>query len=120
MATYGLEKKNASELKKITDEVVREVLGTESLNIDKILLYGSYARGDANDESDIDIMILCDNPKEYVQEIEKKIWRAVDKIGFDNDIMIQAVVQSKDFFQYWVDVLPFYRNVRDEGVLLYG
>ena len=120
MATYGLEKKSDEELKAITDEIVRSVIDSDKLKIDKIILYGSYARGDADDESDIDIMILCDNSREYVQENEKMIWSSVDRVGYKNDIMIQAVVQSKDFFQYWVDVLPFYRNVRDEGVVLYG
>ena len=43
-------------LDKIKDTIVAEI------NPDKIILFGSYARGDHNDRSDIDLMILKKNP----------------------------------------------------------
>jgi len=49
---------NQSALKKITDKVVsaaRESLGDK---LDRVILYGSYARGDYNANSDVDIMVL--------------------------------------------------------------
>ena len=113
-------KKTDAELKMITDKIVQQLLDYNNLSVAEIILYGSYARGDANEESDIDIMILCNDDKDRVQEYEKDIWHQVDHVGFDNDIMIQTVVQAKDFFDYWVDVLPFYKNVRNDGVILYG
>lgn len=120
MSQYVLRKKTDKELKAITDSIVQKVLGNRSLSVSKIILYGSYARGDANDDSDIDIMILCNNDKHYVQEHERDIWHEVDHVGLDNDIMIQTVVQAEDYFDYWVDDLPFYRNVKNDGVVLYG
>ena len=65
-------------------------------------------------------MILCNNDKDYVQEHERNIWHEVDRVGLDNDIMIQTVVQAEDYFDYWVDALPFYKNVKLDGVVLYG
>ncbi len=120
MSEYALKKKTDEELKLITDRIVQDVLNNGNLDISKIILYGSYARGDANDDSDIDIMILCNNDKKYVQEHERDIWREVDHVGLDNDIMIQTVVQAEDYFDYWADALPFYWNVKNDGVPLYG
>ena len=120
MSQYFLKKKTNEELKRITDRIVQRVLDNRDLSISKIILYGSYARGDANDGSDIDIMILCNNDKAYVQEHERNIWHEVDHVGLDNDIMIQTVVQSEDYFDYWADALPFYKNVKNDGVVLYG
>ena len=85
MAGYGLEKKTDEELKEITDEIVQRVLDNDNLKIDKIILYGSYSRGDADEGSDIDIMILCDGSKEYVESHERELWYKVDKIAFDNE-----------------------------------
>ena len=120
MSQYILKKKTDEELKTITDRIVKKVLDNRNLSISKIILYGSYARGDANDGSDIDIMILCNNDKDYVEEHERDIWHEVDHVGLDNDIMIQTVVQAEDYFDYWVDALPFYKNVKNDGVVLYG
>ena len=120
MSQYFLKKKTNEELKRITERIVQRVLDNRDLSISKIILYGSYARGDANDSSDIDIMVLCNNDKDYVQEHERDIWHIVDHVGLDNDIMIQTVVQSEDYFDYWADALPFYKNVKNDGVVLYG
>ena len=38
-----------------------------------IILYGSYARGDYNNNSDIDIMILVDLPETEIKKIENDI-----------------------------------------------
>ena len=120
MATFGLEKKTTEELHIITKEVVDKVLAEEHLAVSKIILYGSYARGDADDESDIDIMVLCNNTEDDIEKFGREVRKQAWQIGFDHDIVIQTIVKEEDFFQYWVDVIPFYRNVRDEGVCLYG
>lgn len=51
---------------------VNEILGDR---IKKIILYGSYARGDFNKNSDIDIMILTDLTDDEIVEfrIAKRI-----------------------------------------------
>ena len=49
---------------------VNEILGER---VKKIILYGSYARGDYNESSDIDIMILTDLMEEEMYEYFIKI-----------------------------------------------
>lgn len=49
-------------IKNITFEVYEELIKLFGAKVERIILYGSYARGDFNLESDVDIMILlnCD------------------------------------------------------------
>lgn len=96
---------------------VKKILGRQ---LSKIILYGSYARGDYHENSDMDIMILTTLTDE---EIEKKETELFD-LAFDYQIAynvdISVVVKNEDHFNYWLGVLPFYNNVNREGVILDG
>lgn len=88
--------------------------------VKKIILYGSYARGDFNTSSDIDIMILTDLTDEEIVEYSEKIWDFAYDIELENDVLISPLIKNIDKFNYWLDTLPFYMNVQEEGVVLYG
>ena len=95
-------------------EEAKEAFGPK---LHRVILYGSCARGDYDDESDIDIMTILDVPREKVNdELEKSIdiSSRIDE-EFDYDILLSPVVQSKDIFYRYKDVLPFYMNVIKEG-----
>ena len=88
--------------------------------IKKIILYGSYARGDYKKDSDIDIMILTDLKDDEISEYRDKIWEFAYNIEFDNnfDINLSPLIKNIDKFNYWLEALPFYINVQNEGVVL--
>lgn len=96
---------------------VKDILGDRAK---KIILYGSYARGDYNDSSDIDIMILTDLNDDEIIEYRNKIWEYAYDIEWDNnfDITLSPLVKNIDKFNYWLEALPFYMNVQKEGVVL--
>lgn len=105
-----------TQLKKITSEVSQGVKKALGERLHNIILYGSYARGDYNDGSDIDIMVLADG-----SDNEKPVFlRAIDKISssisLKNDITVSISLKDKHFFDTHTSVLPFYRNVETEGV----
>ena len=56
------------EIQKFINEV-KKILGDR---LKKVILYGSYARGDYNKKSDVDIMILTDLSFEEIKNIETK------------------------------------------------
>ena len=66
----------------ITKEIVDEVIHLLQKNVYKIVLYGSYARGDFTEESDIDILILLNCSKEQVMMYRKQVSRLSSRIGF--------------------------------------
>lgn len=104
----------------VIDEFVKginEILGDR---VKKIILYGSYARGDYNKSSDIDIMILTDLSDDEIVIYRKKINDLAYDIEWNNnfDIDISPLVKNIDRFNYWLEALPFYMNVQREGVVL--
>jgi len=107
-------------LNEITERVcaaAKEVLGGK---LEKVVLFGSYARGDYREWSDIDIMILADIQSEEVDETRKKIRSFMNYIELEYDAVVSlSMVCSKNYYQY-INVLPFYRNVQKEGVELYA
>ncbi len=98
-------------------EGVKEILGTRAK---KIILYGSYARGDYRQNSDIDIMILTDLNEEEMNEYRDRIWNYAYDIEFNNefDITLSPLIKNIDKFNYWLEASPFYMNVQKEGVVL--
>ena len=96
---------------------VNELLGDR---VKRIILYGSYARGDFNESSDIDIMILTDLTDAEIIEDREKVWDIAYDMEWDNnfDITISPLVKNIDKFNYWLEALPFYMNVQREGVVL--
>ena len=56
------------EKKQILQEFVAEMEKVFATSLKKIILYGSYARGDYDDESDVDIMIMVDMSREELSK----------------------------------------------------
>ncbi len=82
-----------------------------------VILYGSRARGDANEYSDYDILILVDGPAEI--PLEQKIRSNVYPLELDSGAVLTLFLYSR---QQWDTLLyramPFHKNVDREGVLL--
>ena len=83
-----------------------------------IILYGSYARGDYNNNSDVDIMILVDLPETEIKKIENDVYDVAFEMEINTGINISPVIKNRAQCEYWVETLPYYRNVRDEGVTI--
>ncbi len=109
--------------KNIENAINEFVSGINSIlknRVKKIILYGSYARGDYRKNSDLDIMVLTDLSEEEITDMRTELWDYSYDIGLDNDIVISALLKNIDDFNYWLDTLPFYMNVQKEGVVLNG
>lgn len=108
------------QLNQITNEVKQDMQNVLGDKLHQIILYGSYARGDYDNESDIDMMVLADVPENEMGIYRKQVNRVASKIGLTHDIMITIALKDKKFFDSHQKILPFYRNVANEGVSIYG
>lgn len=87
-----------------------------AINSDKIvriILFGSVARGDDAEDSDIDILIVSD----YWEEIDSIITDVVGDIVFDQQELISPHIMSVDRFNNKKDY-SFLTNVLEDGVVL--
>ena len=94
---------------------LRHILGDK---LTKVIVYGSYARGDFRENSDIDIMILVKMSDEEIRLVKNDIYDLAFEFEINTGIEFSPIIKNEDQYEYWVDTLPFYRNVRDEGVVI--
>ena len=84
---------------------------------DSIIQYGSTARGTRAEDSDVDVAILLragatkamrDQMLDLVVDLELECGRVLSVLCIDYDK-----------FAEWKDILPFYKNIRKDGVVLW-
>ncbi len=85
--------------------------------LDSIILFGSVARGTQTDESDVDIALILfpgatsemyDRMLDLVIDLELACGKVLSVIRID-----------RERFKEWESTLPFYQNIRKEGVVLW-
>ena len=115
-----LEQLTAEQLQELLSRFVNMLMKIPQLKIREIILFGSYARGDADEESDVDLMILTDIPKDEIPSFRHYVSHVAAKLGLEYGPMVSPIMQNYDFFTQWTEALPFYRNIRTEGVSLHA
>ncbi len=81
-----------------------------------VILFGSYARGDFDEQSDIDIMILADITDSQVNFFTRDFYDRLYEIEPYSDIVLSLCIVPLDRFEKYKTVLPFYKNVCEEGI----
>ena len=85
------------------------------MDLEGIFVYGSYARGDFNDESDIDLAAIVKGNRVELQEKLKRVWDISADVGLENDVVVSPIVIPLDEFEEYKDKLPYYMNILKEG-----
>ena len=98
----------------------RDIAGVYGKHLKSVILYGSYARGDFNDDSDIDIMILLDISDAEIKNYRHELSAITYDYNVEYEIDIKPIAKNEAHFVRWVSAYPFYANVNQEGVKLYG
>lgn len=102
-----------NELLKIVANESKEIFKNK---LHAVILYGSYARGDYDEESDIDIMILVDMPAENLADFRERIDRLCGSLLYDYGIVVSITERDVETYNRYAKILPFYQNVEREGV----
>lgn len=100
----------------IKNELIHGLTQIFKENIKMIILYGSVARNEEKNDSDIDIAIIMKSDIDKNTQEQFLRWSADMDIRFDKVFSIIDISEEK--LTRWGKVLPFYKNVQ-EGIILW-
>ncbi|MCS7304118.1 MAG: nucleotidyltransferase domain-containing protein [Thermoguttaceae bacterium] len=80
----------------------------------EVILYGSYARGQASEDSDIDLLVILPYRNSQVENLlDEAAW----EIGFQAGKVLSVIPVGKDELPL-LQASPFFQNVQREGILI--
>ena len=85
-------------------------------NVVTIILYGSVARGTQTQESDIDIAVIV---KSYTKVMHEQMTDFIVDLELEYDKVLTVLLIDYDKFVEWENVMPYYKNVKKEGIILW-
>ncbi len=110
-------------MSQVTQDLIKQyVFAVQKIygrHLKQVILYGSYARGNFQEGSDVDIMVLVDLPDTRIEIYSDDLSELGFEYNIKYDIWFMPVVKNEIHFQQWCDVYPFYFNVVKEGIVLY-
>ena len=107
-------------LKNLLSELQVELQSLLGEMLVKVILYGSYANKTFDEESDVDIMVLTNLNEREIKQIDEKINELVVEFSLKYDVVVSLFLKPADQFYKFSDVIPFYKNVLEHGITLYG
>jgi predicted nucleotidyltransferase len=106
-------RKTTDEIRPLIHELKRKLRGLYGNRLKAVVLYGSYARNEATEQSDIDVLVVLenvDNPFTESSKFADAVWR----LSLENDVVISAVAVDSE--KYRTSGLPILTLARKEGV----
>ncbi len=85
--------------------------------IHSIILYGSTARGTGADDSDVDVAILLHSGA--TKDMRMQMLDLVVDLELACGKVLSVLCIDFRKFSEWKDILPFYQNIRKEGIVLW-
>lgn len=98
-------------------ELVEGILTIMENRLACIILYGSVARGTNTEESDVDIALLMHG--ELDENAEDRLSDFIVDMNLKYDKVFSVIDIDYNNFCKWEDAIPFYSNVKQEGIVLW-
>lgn len=101
----------------MTYELIDGLINIFGENIQQIILYGSVARKEETEESDIDIAIILDHG--FDSSVRKNFIEWAAEMDLKYEKVFSIIDIEKANMDKWRNLLPFYKNICQEGIVLW-
>jgi predicted nucleotidyltransferase len=101
-------------IKSLISQIKEHLTKVYGTGIRKVILYGSYVRGEATEDSDIDLLVLVEeslNPFEVRDSLSDLLF----DILLDEGELISVIIVPEHLYENYNS--PFMLNVRQEGLV---
>ena len=84
-------------------------------DIEAIYLYGSYARGDFDEDSDIDFAAVVKGDPHELSKKRNEVWSETNEIDLEFDILTSPMIINSEIFNTYKNEGGYYGNIFKEG-----
>ncbi len=84
-------------------------------DIEAIYLYGSYARGDFDEDSDIDFAAIVKGDPLTLSKKRNQVWNESNEMDLEFDVLTSPMVISSKIFNEYKNAGGYYENIFKEG-----
>jgi len=104
------------------ENLLTEITATlKPFDIEKIILFGSYAYGTPNEDSDIDLLVIKDIPenetRDFRIQLKKALWHKLGK----RNLSIDVLVDNEERIQKRIEMGDlFYKEIYSKGKPIYA
>jgi uncharacterized protein len=106
---------NEKRQEKLLDSISQGMSQLFGDKLERVILYGSYARGEADPDSDVDILIGLRGDFDYGALI-RQTSELVARLSLDYEVVISRAFISQERFEK--EKTPFTLNIHLEGILI--
>ena len=100
----------------IVKDLKAELSESAQNKLEAVVLYDSYARGDYDDDSDIDIMVRVICTRDQLENYRHILSDVASSLSLEYNVMVSVSVVDTETFNRYRRHLPYFENVEREGI----
>ena len=98
-------------------QLIPEIVKIYGDSLVSVILYGSVARGTQTDESDIDIAVVLKSEENV--NMKDRMTDIIVDLELEHNKVLSVLRIGYEKFKIWDDTMPFYKNMKEDGVVLW-
>lgn len=87
-------------------------------DLDRVVLFGSYARGEERADSDIDLFVVVS--KYEKRDTREKLNELIYEYLLSDHKLFSIIVKDKNFVEEWEDTIDLFSEIKKDGKLIYA